>query len=414
MERIYAGGMTTTSGGNLSVRDPEGDVWVTPTGIDKGHLAPADIVCLRDGCVVEGQHRPTSEYLFHLAIYERRPDIQAIVHAHPPALAAFGIVQKTPDTRVTPDSYWICGPVGCAPYALTGSEELAGRIADAFGQGFDSVLMENHGVVTAGDDLLHAFHRFEALEYCARTIISASALGPVRALGEDEIPETGLADMASMESASSSCAPGESTVRERLRDVVRRAHAQHLMPSTAGAVSARLEGGMDSFLITPHRQDWTYLEVDDLVRIEDGLCERGKVPGRSVRLHRAIYQTHPDVGAIVHAHAPYVTAYAVVGRTLDARHLSESYVILREAPLLPYGPQFDDEARVATALSSGTRALLLQNDGILTTGPGLIEAFDCLEVAEFTAMALFGAVHVGVPVPITEDDVRVLDERFPR
>jgi L-fuculose-phosphate aldolase len=83
MERIYGYSMTTTSGGNLSIRDDKGDIWISPAGYDKGSLAPHDIVCVHPDGSTSGSHRPSSEFPFHSAIYQARPDVKAIVHAPP-------------------------------------------------------------------------------------------------------------------------------------------------------------------------------------------------------------------------------------------------------------------------------------------------------------------------------------------
>src|ERR1700693_1966790 len=89
MERIYGHEMTTTSGGNISVRDENGDVWITPARVDKGSLRQEDVIRVRADGGVEGPHRPSSEHPFHRGIYRERPDLRAIVHAHPVALVAF-------------------------------------------------------------------------------------------------------------------------------------------------------------------------------------------------------------------------------------------------------------------------------------------------------------------------------------
>lgn len=148
MRRVYGYGMTTTSGGNISILDESGDIWITPGGIDKGGLVEADIVRMRGDTVVEGTHPPSSEYPFHRAIYSRRPDIRAVLHAHPAALVAFSLVRRIPDTSIIPQARSVCGAVGYAPYAIPGSEELGRNLAEAFARGFDSVLLENHGVAT--------------------------------------------------------------------------------------------------------------------------------------------------------------------------------------------------------------------------------------------------------------------------
>ena len=99
MERIYGYGMTTTSGGNLSILDDNGDIWITPGSIDKGSLTRNDMVCIKPDGTIVGNHKPSSEYPFHQRIYKARPDLKAVLHAHPPALVAFSIVRKMPDTN---------------------------------------------------------------------------------------------------------------------------------------------------------------------------------------------------------------------------------------------------------------------------------------------------------------------------
>src|SRR5271167_228744 len=100
MERIYHYRMTTTSGGNLSIRESNGDVWITPARVDKGSLGPGDIVLVRANGTVEGKHPPSSELPLHRAIYETWPDVLGIVHAHPVALVAFSLAHQVPNTRL--------------------------------------------------------------------------------------------------------------------------------------------------------------------------------------------------------------------------------------------------------------------------------------------------------------------------
>lgn len=157
MERIYRYRMTTTSGGNLSIRDDEGDIWITPARIDKGRLQREDIVCVSPDDYVSGRHGPSSELPFHRAIYEARPDLKAVVHAHPVALVACSIARTIPDTRLFHRAWMVCGEVGFADYALPGSGQLGKNIAAVFARGANCVLLENHGVVVAGESLKEAF-----------------------------------------------------------------------------------------------------------------------------------------------------------------------------------------------------------------------------------------------------------------
>ncbi len=195
MQRIYRYKMTTTSGGNLSILDENGDIWITPTGVDKGTLTPNDIMCMRGDGRCEGLHRPSSEYPFHKAIYAVRRDIRAIVHAHPMALVAFSIAHKVPDTRLFHQAWRSNGTVAFAPYGTPGSEDLGNKIAQKFAEGFDSVILENHGVCCGGRTLQEAFQKFETLEMCCKVLIKASTLGQPHYLTDQQLQLQGKSDV---------------------------------------------------------------------------------------------------------------------------------------------------------------------------------------------------------------------------
>ena len=187
--RIYHGGMTTTTGGNVSIMDDNGDMWITPAGIDKGNLTPADIMCVKPDGTIIGPHRPSSEYPFHRAIYKMNPKAHSVIHAHPPGLVTFSIIHKVPDTSILPQARAVCGPVGFAKYATPGSEQLGKNIVDEFKKNpeYKAVIMENHGVVLYGEDIADAYQRFETLELCARTILNAKTLGEPKYLTDEQI-----------------------------------------------------------------------------------------------------------------------------------------------------------------------------------------------------------------------------------
>ena len=177
MDRIYQYGMTTTSGGNLSIRDESGNIWITPTSIDKGNLTRNDICCvLPDGSVI-GPHKPSVELPFHREIYRLRPDLHAIVHAHPPTLVAFSLARKIPNTRLVPNASLVCGRVAIAKYEVPGSEALGRNIAEKFSEGYNTVILENHGVVCGAGNLFKAFMAFETLDTCGKLEIDAKKTG---------------------------------------------------------------------------------------------------------------------------------------------------------------------------------------------------------------------------------------------
>ena len=410
MERIYRYRLTTTSGGNISLIEPDRRIWITPARVDKGGLRREDIVCVHPDGAVQGIHPPSSEFPFHRAIYAARPDLQSIVHAHPVGLVAFSTSRRALDTRLFHQARHVCGEVAFAPYALPGSEALGQALANAFENGIRCVLMDHHGVVVGGSDLQHAFQQFETLEFAAQTIVRAEMLGPVRYLTDEEVavPHRFAPDVPAFQ-------PGIPTGEERdlrrlLCDFVRRGYQQRLLISTEGSFSARLSD--NDFLITPYQVDRQKVDVADLVYVHKGAAEEGKMPSRAVLNHYAIYQRHPEIGAIVNAYTVNATAFSVTGCELVTRTIPESYIFLRDVGRLPFGLQFTSPEQVAAAISAEQPILVLENDGVLVAGRSVLDAYDRLEVLECTAQALIDARPLGGTLPLPDHTVLELEEKF--
>lgn len=410
MKRIYYGGLTTLSGGNLSILDEDGNIWITPSGVDKGQLTESDMVCLHTDGTITGLHPPSSELPFHRAIYAGRPDIRAIVHAHAPALVAFSIVRKIPDINLIPQARRVCGQVGYAPYALPGSEKLGENIAATFAQGYDVVLLENHGVATGGKSLLEAFQRLETFDFCARTQVYAQKLGKITSLNDTQLELFDHRDNLLPEFTPAYHSSSERELRQQIAKIVHRAYERQLMISTEGVVSARLDESR--FLITPTGMDRHSIDGADVVLIQKGQRETGKMPSRSVRLHETIYQRHPSINCIITAQSPYATAYAVSEQMLDTRTIPESYILLLDVPKLPYGVQFNQFDAIADTLSAQHPVLLLQNDCVLVTGGHIMQTFDRLEVMEFTARSLIYTTALGDLIPIGSSELHDLEMKF--
>ena len=331
MARIYRYGMTTTSGGNLSIRDDNGDIWITPSGIDKGNLTRADMIQVKPDGTLIGIHKPSVELPFHKEIYRVRPDLRAIVHAHPPTLVAFSLARKLPNTHLIPTASEVCGEVTMAKYDVPGSEQLGRNIAEEFAKGYNSVLLENHGVVCGGKNLFGAFMSFETLDTCGRLEIDAAKLGKPRLLTDEEIEiDASIGSPRLDEFIPNTVSSEERAARRDLCTIIHRAYDQKLFTSTQGTFSMRLSDG--SFLITPYNQDRKYLEPEDIVRIKGGMCEMGKNPSRATRLHEEIYRTHPDINSIISAHPPAIMAFAVTDAEFDSRTIPESYDLIQRKP----------------------------------------------------------------------------------
>lgn len=411
MERIYRYGMTTTSGGNLSIIDDNGDIWISPASVDKGSLTRADIVCVKADGTIVGKHRPSSEFPFHQMVYKRKPELKAVVHAHPPALVAFSIARKIPSTRMLGHDQLLCGEVGMADYALPGSRLLGEEIAAVFDKGIHTVMMENHGVVVGGASLFEAFQVFETLDYSARLEINALRLGKVRTLDDDQLAlakqgylpltRTFTPDRVSTE---------EREARREMCAFIHRSYDQKLFSSTQGTFSQRLSDG--AVLITPTGKDRKYLQPEDLVRIEQDAHEAGKTPSRSVRLHLAIYQAQPEIHSVILAHPPHMMAFAVTDTVFDSRTIPESYILLRNNPKLPFGSTFTAVEETAKRFVPNTPMVIVENDCVVVAGSSLLNAFDRLEVAEYSAKAILAAQAIGDIVHIDNKHIQDIDVAF--
>ncbi len=410
MERIYSYRMTTTSGGNISVLDEDGVIWITPGGIDKGRLTPDDIVAIHPDGTINGPHKPSSEYPFHRALFRARPDLRAVLHAHPPALVAFSVAGMVPDTDMLPNAATVVGPVDFVPYALPGSQALGDRIAESFVKGFNTVVLENHGTVTAADDLYRAFMQFETLDYAARIQIKGSRLGTCRKITSHEHEQLKHKQNELPEFTPDWNSSRERELRSQLCEIIRRTCRQHLFTSTEGTFSARINE--TTFLITPYGYDRMYLEPRDLVLVSSGCREAGKLPSRSALLHQHVYASNDSIEAIIIAHPPTLMAFNVSETHFDSRIIPEAYILLRDLKTVAFDAPIHEQEHIAQLLSANNPILLIQNNGVIVTGDSLLQAFDRLEVAEFSAEAIFDAMTLGKVNAIPDHHIESLIEAF--
>lgn len=180
-------GLTAGSGGNISVLSPDRHrVAITPSGVTYDLIRPEDILVLdRSGTILEGEMSPSSETGFHLALYDLRDDIQAVVHTHSPYATTFACLG-----REIPSAHYLVGFCGrsvpVAPYATYGTPELAENITRTIGS-CNAVLLANHGLVAVGTDVIRAFHTAEAIELAARICYQAECIGKPVILDDHEM-----------------------------------------------------------------------------------------------------------------------------------------------------------------------------------------------------------------------------------
>ena len=184
---LWENGLIAGTCGNITARLDQNLVLSTPTGLAKGRLTPDDLVVTDlQGHVVSGRLQPSSELKIHLAAYRLRPEIGAIVHAHPKTVVAHSLASLTLLSTVLPETVITLGPVPVVPYETPGTSRLAARIESVLSN-HNAIIMERHGAVTLGRDLFQAYERIETLEHAAQTLYLAQTMGHVEPLSDDEI-----------------------------------------------------------------------------------------------------------------------------------------------------------------------------------------------------------------------------------
>jgi len=170
-------GLIAGQDGNLAVRVGRDRVLVTPRGLIKALVTAADMVEVDlTGRKRRGRCNPTSELDLHLRILTHRPDVGAVVHAHPPTATGFAVVGEGFYAFVLPELILQCGRVPVVPFGMPGTPELGDRL-EPYLAGYDAWLLANHGAVTVGRTLDAAWIRMESLEHAARIMFAARALG---------------------------------------------------------------------------------------------------------------------------------------------------------------------------------------------------------------------------------------------
>jgi len=190
MRRLYRQGLTTCSGGNISLRLEDDTLLITPSALDKGRIRSDQIGHMTlTGENLTPTLKPSIETDMHRFVYLKRPNIRAIVHAHPPLATSFTASHQKINCNLIAESRAIIGVPVFAPYALMGTPELARLVSEAAQHG-NVILMENHGILTVGETLLRAFDRLEVIEASAKmTLVTTSLLGSKKELNEHQQAE---------------------------------------------------------------------------------------------------------------------------------------------------------------------------------------------------------------------------------
>ncbi|MBQ2135430.1 MAG: class II aldolase/adducin family protein [Clostridia bacterium] len=188
-KRIYDKGMVAANDGNISVKLNDNEFLCTPTGVSKGFMTP-EYICKvdKDGKVIQANpgFKPSSEIKMHMRVYKERPDVNAVVHAHPMYATGFAIAGIPLTQPIMPEAVIALGCVPIAEYGTPSTEEIPNAVAKYL-QSFDAVLLENHGALTFSDNLLAAYHKMESVEFYAKLLYISKQLGGPKELNDAQV-----------------------------------------------------------------------------------------------------------------------------------------------------------------------------------------------------------------------------------
>jgi len=185
--RMYARGYTASNDGNISLRLDASRLLMTPTSVCKGFMT-VDMMCITDldGKKIAGDRNPSSEMQMHLEVYRQRPEVQAVVHAHPPIATGFAVAGIPLDRAVLAEVVTTLGSVPIAEYATPSTRELPEAVRK-YVKTHDGMLLANHGALTLGADVFAAYYKMETIEHFAKISLVARMLGGERLLSREEV-----------------------------------------------------------------------------------------------------------------------------------------------------------------------------------------------------------------------------------
>ena len=184
---LYNLGFVAANDGNISVKVSENEYYCTPTGVSKGALTPDMIIKVdRNGNKLEGKLNPSSEIKMHMRVYQERPDVNAVVHAHPPVATAFTIAGVDLDQYILPEAVLTIGEVPTCADGTPSTMEIPDSL-EPYIENHDAFLLQNHGALTVGCNLTKAFFIMEEVEFNAKICKYAMELGAVHEIPNDQL-----------------------------------------------------------------------------------------------------------------------------------------------------------------------------------------------------------------------------------
>ncbi len=412
MNDIYSNSLTTSSGGNISLIDECGNIYISPSGLDKGALRE-DLICVVDKSGNNlGQYKPSMELPFHSKIYKIRNEVGAVVHTHSPYLTAYSLIDGAPETKISYFHYNKNNSIARAGYDIPGSIELGDKICLKIDEGYDSVMMRNHGAVVIGGNMRDTYRKMEALEHSAAINVLSEALGGVKALSVEQLNRY-------KEQDSNYCLHNIEEIidndiikaAEELKQYANRCYAHEYFLSCMGVISVRIKGGM---LITSRDCDRRNIakqgDYKGISFIKDNKIY-GEYPDMSWKLHEKIYE-NSDMNAVFSAIPKYIGSYIASRTDIDSATLPESYIMMRKVLRYPVLSDIDNSEEIAKNITEVNPVAIIDNSCVVCGGKTINKAFDRLEVCEATAKAYYMTKSIGKALNIEDKEIKKIEDYF--
>lgn len=398
MTRVYRHGMTTISGGNISMVDNDNNIYISPSGIDKSGLKEEDIMKVYKDGTIEGIHRPSVELPFHKGVYEKRPDIKVLVHAHPKDIVALSVSRVIPDLKLSPIYAQYFNNIGIAKYALPGSQALGKEISKTFEAGNDIVILENHGVVIGAQSMDRALGLIEALEDISKISIFE------RLFKSKAQSDRKLLDAEASYKINKEIKLDYHKERLEIISIIKRLYDQHIINGLFGEISVRLDD--NKFLITPNNMDRLKIQDKDLIVVENN--EATGEPDTYYQLHQKIYKTNPEINALIFSTPPNSMVFSVHETSINTNIIPEGFILLRKIQTY----EINQISELIHTLGRQLPVAHLQNNFYISCGKNLLQAYDRVEVLEFGAASILSSMMMNKVHVISDEEIEKITKEF--
>lgn len=402
INRVYYNGLTTTSGGNISCMDSEGTIYITPSSVDKGSLTDEDIMTVKKDGKIEGKHTPSMELPFHSNIYKCRDDIRAVVHAHAPSVVAYATARKIPDSSICPCYFKILGEVADSVYDLPGSISLGNIVKAKFDEGYNSVMMHNHGATVGAKTLEIAYRKYETLDNLCEVLINASILGGVK-------KHDNHADYSvQIKAEKGSLNEEELQMAEQIAQFIRRSFYQKLVSTSLGTLCVKLDNG--DILFNPDSVGRDKIQSTDIAKYSGGKYYNVNDNASDYfKIAIEVFDKIPEAKVCFISMPNATMGFSVSNKYFDAKLIPESYIMLKNALQLECGSTAE---QIAEKMSTTTPLAIVDNECVITIGKNLTKAFDRMEVTDYSARSIISACNIAKITPINDEQSAEIDRTF--